>query len=68
MEPARIRADGFERAQKISAGRRDFPALIIAKHITAAEDIDGRGAAGEALDPRIPLQAACGEDSDIPFE
>jgi hypothetical protein len=40
---------GFERAQKISAGRRDFPALIIAKQITAAEDINGWRPSGKAL-------------------
>lgn len=39
----------FERAQKISAGCRDFPALVIAKHITAAKNIDGWSPSGKAL-------------------
>jgi hypothetical protein len=39
---------GLERAQKISAGRRDFPAFIVAKHITAAKNIDGWGPLREA--------------------
>jgi hypothetical protein len=44
-----ILGHGFERAQKISAGRCDFPALAIAKHTAAAEDIDCWRPSGEAL-------------------
>ena len=39
----------FERAQKISSGRGDLPALIIAEDIATAKDIDGWSPLRKAL-------------------
>ena len=59
---------GFERAQKIPPLGGDFPAIVIAKHVGAAENIDGWNPACETLEACAPVAAAGGEDDEVPFE
>src|SRR5882757_7823669 len=63
-----ILGHGFERAQKIPPLDRDFPAIVIAKHIAAAENIDRRNPACETPESRAPVAAAGGEDDNVSFQ
>ena len=47
---------------------RDLPAVAIAKHMAAGENIDGLNPSGETPHPRAPLGAAGGENGNVPLE
>jgi nitroreductase len=58
----------FKPAQEIPPLGRNLPSLGIAKHKTAAENIDGWNPAGETLEACAPVSTACGEDNDVASE
>jgi len=58
----------LERTQKIPPFGRDLPAVAIAKHMAAGENIDGLNPSGETPHPRAPLGAAGGENGNVPLE
>jgi hypothetical protein len=58
----------LERTQKVTAICRDFPSILIAKRITAGENIDGPNASGETSHSRAPLGTARGENGNVSLE
>ena len=63
-----VLGDGFEVVEKIPAGRRDLPAVMLADDIALAKNVDRRHAACKPADARAPFHAAGGEDGDVPIE
>jgi hypothetical protein len=45
-----------------------LPAVAIAKHVAAGENIDGLNPSGETPHPRAPLGTAGGENGNVPLE
>ena len=58
----------LERTQEIPTRGGDLPAVAVAQHMAAGENIDGLNPSGKAPHPRVPLGAAGGENGNVSLE